>query len=295
VLYDNGPRPAVDLTPGTYQVRATLRVAPSSAVYGDAADLTLTCDGWPTATITLRVPNPDEWGLRADIYRVTPTWPNPPPWPPFEGAAYTYRGTWTVGAIYHWFYVSGYEDPLSLTSPYFSRSVRLDTAPKWAAYWINPTGTTWTNWAVRFTGRLYVPWSSIRVGVWVDDGAYVKLCNIDTGNSWWRYGPPVFYTTSGTCTGTPGEYSIEVGYIAAVGVDTFIFLIGPGGSNEAYVPTIDGAWYCSNFNWSPGDLHGGGGRCGVSWSFVSASSGVPYFVGSNYTPGSSDGGGSPLP
>jgi hypothetical protein len=46
-------------------------------------------------------------------------------------------------------------------------------------------GDEWRGWAVKFTGRLYVPWDRIRVGVWHDDGVYVKLCNIDTGRSWW--------------------------------------------------------------------------------------------------------------
>jgi hypothetical protein len=281
-IYDNGPTPGVDLAPGTYQLYATLRVAPSSAVYGSAADLTLTCGGTPTTTITVRVPDPSEWGLRADIYTFTS-----PSWPPF-GAGYTYVGTWSVGAIYFWLYVSGSPDPLPLSSPYFSRVLRAHTAPKWAAYWLNPTATTWTNWAIRYTGRLYVPWSDIRVGVWHDDGVYVRLCNIDTGNSWWRYTPPVFSVTSGTCTGAPEEYSIEVGYLQGHNAATLAFVIGSGAGNEAYIPTIDGAWYCPNFNWSTG-------RCGVSWSFRPASAGVPHFRGTNYTPGSADGGGEPLP
>jgi hypothetical protein len=71
ILYDNGPRPAVALTPGTYQVKATLRAKPRPDIYGSSADLTLTCNGTSTATITLRVPNPEEWGLRADIYTFT--------------------------------------------------------------------------------------------------------------------------------------------------------------------------------------------------------------------------------
>jgi hypothetical protein len=295
VLYDNGPRPAVNVAPGTYQVRATLRVAPSSAVYGDAADLTLTCDGWPTATITLRVPNPDEWGLRADIYTFTPTLPNPPPWPPF-GTGYTYRGTWTVGAIYFWLH-DIHQDILRLTSPYFSRvDSRYNIAPKWAAYWINPTASWWTHWAVKFTGRLHVPWSDIRVGVWHNDGVYVRLCSIDTGNSRWividldvdDYDTPVFSRVSGSCGGS-GVYNVEVGYFDHLEVATLIFVIGPNGGNEAYIPTIDGALYCSNFDW-------GGGRCSVAWSFRPASPTVPYFVGTNYTPSTTaDGGGSPLP
>jgi hypothetical protein len=138
-----------------------------------------------------------------------------------------------------------------------------------------------------------VPWSSIRVGVWVDDGVYVKLCNIDT--SLWRTGPPVFHTASGTCTGAPGEYSFEIGFFNHWHTVVLVFVIGPGDRNEAYIPTIDGAWFCPNFDWAPGDLGGGGGRCRTSWSFVPASPSVPYFVATNYTPGSTDGGGTPRP
>ena len=283
ILYDNGPRPtAVVLAPGTYQVYATLRVAPSSNVYGSAADLMLTCEDTPIATITLRVPNPEVWGIRADIYTFTS-----PSWPPFQGPDYTYRGTWSVGAIYHWFSKLG--DQLGLSSPYFSRVLRDDLAPKWVAYWINPAATRWTWWAVKFTGRLYVPWERIRVGVWHDDGVYVRLCSIDTGNSWWHYTPLVFRTTSGTCTGAPGKYSVEVGYFQGFGGALLIFVIGPGTGNEAYVPTIDGAWYCPNFDWTRG-------TCSVSWSFVPASPSVPHFRGTNYTPSSTnDGGGTPQP
>jgi hypothetical protein len=98
ILYDNGPRPAVVLAPGTYQVKATLRVKPRPDIYGRAANLTLSCGGTPIATITVRVPNPEEWGIRADIYTFTS-----PSWPPF-GSGYTYKGTWSVGAIYFWLY-----------------------------------------------------------------------------------------------------------------------------------------------------------------------------------------------
>jgi hypothetical protein len=277
VLYDNGPRQAA-VPPGMYWVYATLRAAPRSDIYGRTADLTLTCDGAPTATITLRVPNPDEWGLRADIYTFTS-----PSWPPFQGPSYTYEGTWSMGAIYHWFSKLG--DQLGLSSPYFSRVFRDDLAPKWVAYWI---GSPYRYWAVKFTGRLYVPWSSIRVGVWHDDGVYVRLCSIDTGNSWWRYTAVVFYTISGTCSGAPGEYSVEVGYFQGSGGAILIFIIGPGDRNKAYVPTIDGAWFCPNFDWQRGG-------CNAAWSFVPASPAVPHFRGTNYTPGSTDGGGSPLP
>jgi hypothetical protein len=58
ILYNNGPTPAVNVASGTYQVYATLRVLPTSAVYGSAADLTLRCGGSPAAAITLRVPDP---------------------------------------------------------------------------------------------------------------------------------------------------------------------------------------------------------------------------------------------
>ncbi len=289
ILYDNGSNLAVTLAPGTYQVRATLFVAPGSDVYGSTADLTLTCNGTPTATITLRVPNPDEWGLRADIY----TWTSPT-WPPFQGPSYTYRGTWSVGAIYHWIAYAPNAateyDRLGLRSPYFTSAVRsADNAPKWAAYWIDPGATSWRNWAVKFTGRLYVPWSSVRVGVWHDDGVYVKLCSIDTGNSrWGSLRMPEFYTASGTCTDAPGEYSVEVGYHQGPGGTMLVFLVGPGTGNEAYIPTIDGAWRCANFDWSQG-------TCRTSWSFVAASPSVPYFVATNYTPGSTDGGGEPRP
>jgi len=288
ILYDNGPRQAV-VPPGAYQVYATLRVAPRSDVYGSTADLTLTCGGTPTATITLRVPNPNEWGLRADIYTFTTV---PPPWPPF-GSGYTYKGTWSVGAMYFW--SSGYRheyDRIGLTSPYSTRDERWDIAPKWVAYWVDPAATSWRNWAVKFTGRLYVPWSSIRVGVWHDNGVYVKLCSIDTGDSWWTayaYKPPTFDRASGTCSGAPGEYSIEARYYEDYGAIVLVFIIGPEGGNEAYVPTIDGAWRCPNFDWSRG-------TCRASWSFVPASPAVPHFVGTNYTPSSTnDGGGTPRP
>jgi hypothetical protein len=156
--------------------------------------------------------------------------------------------------------------------------------------------STWTRWAVKFTGRLHVPWSDIRVGVWHNDGVYVRLCSIDTGNSWWividldvdDYDTPVFSRVSGSCGGS-GVYNVEVGYFDHVEVATLIFVIGPNSGDEAYIPTIDGAWYCSNFDW-------GGGTCSVAWSFWPASPGVPYFVVTNYTPSSTaDGGGEPLP
>jgi len=292
ILYDNGPRPVVVLAPGTYQVYATLRVVPTYTVYGSSADLTLTCVGMPTATITLRVPDPEEWGLRADVYRWW-GWPPPPVWPPFLGPAYAYKGTWSVGAIFY----TWRNWPLGIipsVSPYFCRDPRPEVAPKWVAYWLNPAATSWLTFAVRFTGRIYVPWSNIRVGVIHDEGAHLKLCDIDTGNSWWRVAGEALETADGTCTGAPNVYDIEVVWVQGGAGYYFVFLIGPDGGNEAYIPTIDGAWFCPNFNWASGIVPSV--RCNASWSFVSASEGsVPYFVATNYTPGLTDGGGTPHP
>jgi hypothetical protein len=264
VLYDNGPRPAVVLAPGTYQVKATLRAKPRPDIYGRAADLTLTCNGTPAATITVRVPNPEEWGIRADIYTVTL-----PLWPPFQGANYTYKGTWSVGAIYFYMFSRLYFITFEIPSPYISLGPEYYGAPKWVAYWVNSTATRWRTWAIKFTGRIYVPWSNIRVGAWHIEGAYVKLCSIDTGDSWWPF-EVGYQTANGTCSGAPGEYSIEVGYYVLYNDPALIFIIGPDGSNEAYFPTIDGAWRCANFNWDFGTCSGG-------WSFVPASPSVPHF------------------
>jgi hypothetical protein len=133
-----------------------------------------------------------------------------------------------------------------------------------------------------------VPWSNIRIALRHDDGVYVKLCNINTGDSWWTAQPAIFRATSGTCTGA-GEHSVEIGYFEGGGYAKLIFLVDPDGGNEAYVPTIDGAWRCPNFDWSRG-------RCSGSWSFVVASQSVPHFRGTNYTPSTTnDGGGTPQP
>jgi hypothetical protein len=126
-LYDNGAWPLLSLGPGTYQVYATLRAAPRSDIYGSAADLTLSCDGTPAATITLRVPDPLEWGVRAIIITI-------------DG---TPVGEWSVGAI-----ASGMFTPVS--SPYVSLYY-IDTTAKWAAYWLDPTATMWQYWTITFT------------------------------------------------------------------------------------------------------------------------------------------------
>jgi hypothetical protein len=164
----------------------------------------------------------------------------------------------------------------------------LGYAPKWAAYWIDPAATSWRNWAIKYTGRLYVPWSSIRVGVWHDDGVYVKLCSIDTGNSWWHYTLRLLTRRAGRVQVRPGSTASRWGTSKDNGAIVLVFIVGPDGSNVAYIPTIDGAWYCPNFDWSQG-------TCSGSWSFVSASPSVPHFRGTNYTPGSTDGGGEPRP
>lgn len=194
-----------------------------------------------------------------------------------------------MGAMYYWSSSLRHEyDPIGLSSPYFTRDYRGDVAPKWVAYWINPAATTWTYWAIRFTGRLYVPWRNIQVAVHVDDDFYLRLCSIIPSN--WIFGYPTWYhTLSGTCDTTSGVYDFEMGFLQYHSPAQLVFIIGPGGDNKAYIPTIDGAWYCPSFDWSAG-------RCNVAWSFVPASPSVPYFVGTNYTPSSTnDGGGTPGP
>jgi hypothetical protein len=206
ILYDNGPKPVVVLAPGTYQVKATLRAKPRPDIYGRAADLTLTCNGTPAATITVRVPNPDEWGIRADIYTFTS-----PLWPPF-GTGYTYKGTWSVGAIYFHMFSRLYFITFEIPSPYISLGPEYYGAPKWVAYWINSTATRWRTWAIKFTGRIYVPWSNIRVGASHIEGAYVKLCSIDTGDSWWPFEVGYqFLRRTGRVQARPGSTASRLG------------------------------------------------------------------------------------
>jgi hypothetical protein len=294
VIYHNGPAAPANLAPGTYAVYATFRVRPSPDVFGLSGALRLACNGTPVASITLRVPRPEEWGLRADVYSGSP-----PPLP-IGGPGYAYKGSWSVGGIYFWLSARTSDQvrpPFS--TPYFSSARRDNTAPKWAAYWINPAGTAWNNYAIKFAGTLHVPWDRVRVGVWHDDAAYVKLCGIDTSTSWWVVTlTPRWSWTSGTCT--PGNNPVEVGYYEGVGEAVLVLVIGPDMADSegnihgpAYIPTIDGAWYCDKFWWKHPQW---GGTCDRAWSFVPASQdGVPYFVASGYTPGPSDGGGAPRP
>jgi hypothetical protein len=62
-----------------------------------------------------------------------------------------------------------------------------------------------------------------------------------------------------------GDVSVEVWYYQRTGSSVLVFVVGPPGGNDAYIPTIDGAYRCGNFNWSSG-------TCGGSWGFISASS-----------------------
>jgi hypothetical protein len=295
-IYYNRPVAAATLGPGTYAVHATLRVKPSPDVFGLSGTLRITCNGTSVASITLKVPRPEEWGLRGDVYTASGS---PPPLP-IGGSGYTYKGSWSVGGIYFWL-SSQRPDSIraaSIYTPYFSSAGRDDTAPKWAAYWINPAGTAWNNYAIKFTGTLHVPWDRVRVGVWHGDAAYVKLCGIDTGTSWWVMTAPRWSWTSGTCT--PGNNPVEVGYYEGSGEAVLVLVIGPGGADSegnihgpAYIPTIDGAWYCDMFWWKHPQW---GGTCNGAWNFVPASQeGVPYFIASGYAPGPSDGGGAPRP
>jgi len=289
VYADGTPYPQ-SLAPGSYPVYATLQARPEASWFGHSATLQLQCTASSSNlySITLRVPNPEEWGLRAEIYTIsTSTIATAPPLP-IGGSGYAYRGAWSVGGIYIRLADDVPPIPISLRSPYFTHILVIDRAPKWAAYWINPSGTIWQNYAIKYVGRLHVPWRNIRVGVWHDDGVYVKLCDLDTGGRWWVVTAPRWDWDRADC-GSVGVVDVEVGFFEGVGDTVLIFVVGEDGSgNKACVPTIDGAWCCNNFNW-------GAGRCpsGV-WTFSPASSpGVPYFVADKYTPGGSDGGGEP--
>jgi len=288
-VYADGTSYPQSLAPGSYPVYATLQARPEADWFGHSATLQLRCTASSSSvySITLRVPNPEEWGLRAEIYTTSPLVTVPPL--PIGGSGYAYRGAWSVGGIY--IYLSNKKPEISLVSPYFTHKAGLNIAPKWAAYWINPSGISWQNYAIKYVGRLYVPWSNIRVGVWRDDGAYVKLCDVDTGAAWWATtGAPQWDWRSGLCAGAPPVEDVEVGFFERSGGSALIFVVGEDIDNgRACIPTIDGAWCCDQFKWNDGKCKGG-------WSFLQASSdAVPYFVADKYTHGSSDGGGTPRP
>jgi hypothetical protein len=289
LLFNKAPSIRI-LTPGSYELYILARVK-SGNIYGQQASMFFNIlndfdsrgRSVGSVSVTFRIPDPTEWGLRVDVYTASS------PSLPLGGSNYTYKGTWSVGGIYFWL-SSWNPDRTGLTSsstPYFSRSARNNIAPKWAAAWIGPEGS-WVNYGLKFTGKLNVPWSGFRVGVWHDDHAYVKICSVNTNSSWWFYTPPRWDWSTGTCEAAPNVYPIEVGYYEGPLESVLVFVIGPSRGSGAYIPTIDGAWYCETFNWNSG-------TCGGSWQFVPASKSVPYFVASKYTPGSTDGGGTPKP
>jgi len=275
-IYDDGTPAPVALTPGTYNVYVDLRMVSDSNIYGQEGQITLLCAGTPVAAITLRVPNPDDWGIRVDVYNGTS----------FPVDRNTYKGTWSVGAIYFW--DGGRTSPIQLCGPYFTGPcVNVqpppNKAPKWAAYWLDLTASTWKDWSLKYNGTLYVPWNNIRIGVWFDDSVQVAICNIDVN---WA-GPPSWRTATGICT--PGPVAVTMQYIQRRSAWYLIFVVGPQGSNEGFIPTIDGAYYCDSFNWEEGG-------CNSSWTFrPDSSGGVPYFVAGRYTPGDCDGCGTPEP
>ncbi|MFP3267350.1 MAG: flagellin biosynthesis protein FlgK, partial [Thermoproteus sp.] len=155
------------------------------------------------------------------------------------------------------------------------------------------TATTWDNWSLNYTGTLYIPWNNPYVGVWHDDGAAVSVCGQQVISALY-FTSPRFDSARARCAAGPNQVVVEYfeGYVEAV----LMFVVGPPNGQSAYVPTIDGAWYCSNFNWGSGSYYSGAGTCNSGWTFLPASSGnVPYWIVGKYAPGSSDGGGSPSP
>jgi len=138
----------IRLEPGTYQVCTTLRVARNSAVFGSAVNLALRRDGSPVATITLRVSNPNDWGLQLDIHPFTS-----PSWSPF-GAGYAYRGIWVVEV-----YPSDCMTSLCAKtclmclcrSPLGAHHAVLNLSGRPIAS--DPKAATWINWAIKYTSR----------------------------------------------------------------------------------------------------------------------------------------------
>ncbi len=272
VVYKDGTPTAINLPPGTYNLTVYVR-AKSNAAPGQTSSLTLTC-GSSSASLTFRVPQWSQWGIKVDVYSGTN----------FD----TFRGSWSVGSIYFWLTDRG-SPSLPSQGPYFTLSPLTNKAPKWAAALLNPSATQWTSWSLRYSGKLYLPWSSFRVGVWHDDGVRVTVCGVRVVDSWITTSPR-FDSNSVSCP-TAGVNDVTVEYFEGAGEAVLIFVVGPTTSNEAYIPTIDGAWYCNNFRWSGAQA----GTCSSTWTFVPAASGVPYFVVDGYTPGGSDGVGAPAP
>jgi hypothetical protein len=130
------------MPPGTYPVAASLRVRPDKDVF-NSATLQLSCNGNPVAAITAKAPQPEEWGLKSQVYRRPGSSPPPP-----GDSRYVYRGAWSVGAIYFWLKApSDRPNVFSIRGPYFTSAA--GKAPKCAAYWL--LGGSWPNYAVSFT------------------------------------------------------------------------------------------------------------------------------------------------
>ena len=276
VLYSNGSAQAT-LSPGTYTIYGTFR-ASANAAPGSTATLYLTC-GSSQYPIGLEIPGWDWWGIRADVYS------NPNPYQsPIDNpsALGQYKGTWSIGAVAMWLGASG--APIPSSSPYFTIANVLNSAPQWVAAILNPSASQWVNWALNISGTLYIPWAGdVRVGVWHSGGAVVVMC----GNSmdYWSITSPTFNSYNINC-GPPGNKDVKIYYFEGTGEVALIFVVSHGSSG--YIPTIDGAWRCINFNWNTG-------TCNTAWQFQAASSSVPYWVVSHYSPGTSDGRGTPSP
>ena len=275
VLYLNGTSAAVPLQPGTYSVYVDVR-AKGNAPPGASATLYLSC-GSLSYPINFEIPQWSDWGIPVNVYWGTK----------FN----TYVGTWSVGGVYFW--LTSRSPPLSSQGPYFTIYDKTDTAPQWAAAWLNPTATAWDNWSLNYTGTLYIPWNEFNVGVWHADGAAVSVCGRQVISALY-FTSPRFDSVKARCAAGPNQVVVE--YFEGSGGAVLMFVVGPPKGQSAYVPTIDGAWYCRNFNWGSGSYGSGAGTCNSGWTFLPASSGnVPYWIVGKYAPGSSDGGGSPSP
>ncbi|CCC81770.1 hypothetical protein [Thermoproteus tenax] len=289
-VYLNGSSAAVTLQPGVYPVYVSVRVQPNASIAGSNATLYISC-GSTQIPLLFEIPQWGDWGVRVDIYyNPSNQWGNQPNW-----QSYQYVGTWSVGSVYFWL-SSRHQNPYGFAvsrPPYFSIAGLDDTAPKWAAAWLPQYSPgKWDLFALRYRGVLYIPWSDVNFGVWHDDGAYVSMCGV-TLNAWYPTAPR-FDFVKAHCSSS--DVPVEIDYFEAYVESVLIFVVGKG--SEAYIPTIDGAWYCPNFTWKSGPYsYGPGpGYCNSLWYFLPASSGnVPYFVVGKYTPGTSDGGGTPAP
>ncbi|ACB40789.1 hypothetical protein [Pyrobaculum neutrophilum] len=279
-VYSNGSSAAATLQPGVYPVYASVRAKPSASIAGSTATLYITC-GSTQIPLLFEIPQWGDWGVQVDIYyNPSGQWGTQPNW-----QSYQYVGTWSVGSAYFW--LSTQSDPYGFGAtqpPYFSIKSLVNTAPKWAAAWLPQTSSGWVNYALRYRGVLYIPWDGdVNFGAWHDDGVYISMCG-KTLNAWYPTAPR-FDSTSANCGS--GNVSIEIDYFEGYVDSVLIFVVGKG--NDAYIPTIDGAYYCSKFDWKTGS-------CKSGWRFSAASGGgVPYFVVGRYTPGASDGGGAPVP